>query len=100
MKPTKHHKLKRKLLNALDLPADADGSAIRITMVANTDLLVENHAGVLRYTDRLVRLYSPHGILRIEGKALQLSEFGPERVYIRGEIAGWQYEDAVGCGNP
>ena len=40
------------------------------------------------------------GILRIEGKALQLSEFGPERVYIRGEIAGWQYEDAAGCGNP
>ena len=100
MRTAKHQKLRKGLLRALDLPADADGSVIRVTMIGNTDLLVENHAGVIRYNDDLVRLQSEYGVLRIEGRGLQLSEFGQERAYIRGAVFGWRYEDAGGCGIP
>jgi len=88
----KRGRLRKKLLSALDLPVDADGDALKITMVADTDLLVENHKGVVRYTESLVRLYSEHGILRIVGQGLQLSEFAAERAYIRGSVYGWCLE--------
>jgi len=72
---------------------DADGTVLKITMVADRDLLVENHKGVIRYTDQLIRLHSDHGVVRIEGEGLQLSEFAMERAYIRGSVFGWQIEE-------
>lgn len=97
---TIYKKMHRNLLRFLDLPSDSDGTVLKITMVADTDLLIENHCGVIRYTESLIRLNSEHGIIRIEGKDLQLSEFAAERAYIQGKVFGWHFEDASGCGNP
>jgi len=90
---TKKHNIKQRLFQFLDFPADADGTVLKITMVADRDLLVENHKGVIRYTDQLIRLHSDHGVVRIEGEGLQLSEFAMERAYIRGSVFGWQIEE-------
>lgn len=85
--------LKKAVFRVLDLPEEADGNTIKVTMVGRNDLLVENHKGVLQYAVELVRLLSSDGVLRVEGAQLMLSEFGMGRAYIRGEIAGWRFED-------
>jgi len=94
---SKRKRLRKRFLQALDLPLDADGDVLKITMVADTDLLIENHRGVVRYTETLIRLHSDHGIIRIEGNDLQLSEFAMERAYIRGSVYGWCLEAKSRC---
>ena len=90
---TKRKRWKRAVLSALDLPLEADGETLKITMVGTGDLLVENHRGVLECGLERIRLMSTVGIIRIEGTMLTLSEFGTERAYIRGLIGGWRFED-------
>ncbi|MEG1524247.1 MAG: YabP/YqfC family sporulation protein [Clostridia bacterium] len=85
----------RRLLRALDLPQEIDLHVPKFTMLGTSDLLVENHTGILQYSDTLVRLMTPEGIVRITGHELTLTEFGSERVYLRGRIDGWQYEERI-----
>lgn len=86
-------KWKKAVFRALDLPEEADGNTIKITMIGRGDLLVENHKGILQYAVEHIRLLSSDGVIRIEGTALMLSEFGMGRAYVRGEIGGWRFED-------
>jgi len=83
----------RRILRALDLPEEADAQVPKFTMLGASDLLVENHSGILQYSEELVRLMTPEGIVRIIGHSLELTEFGNERVYLRGRIIGWAYEE-------
>lgn len=88
----------RRILRALDLPEEADARVPKFTMLGSSDLMVENHSGILQYSHELVRLMTPEGIVRIVGDSLELTEFGGERVYLRGKIRGWAYEGCNGCG--
>lgn len=88
----------RRLLRALDLPEETDARVPKFTMLGSSDLLIENHSGILQYDRALVRLMTPEGVVRVAGAELELTEFGGERVYLRGKIAGWCYEGRNGCG--
>ena len=85
-------KWKRVVLEALDLPQEADGETVKVTMIGRSDLLVENHRGILEYALEYVRLLSGDGVIRVEGRELMLSEFGAGRAYVRGNISGWSFE--------
>ncbi len=91
----KHRRFKRKVLDLLDLPADSDQCGMRVTMVGNTDLLIEGHAGVLQYSDKLVRFLTKESPLRVEGTALTMRQLSADRAYICGAVSGWRYEDGV-----
>lgn len=82
----------RRFLRAMDLPEEVDPHVPKLTMLGGSDLMVENHTGILQYNDELVRLMTHEGIIRITGKNLALTEFGSERVYLRGRITGWMFE--------
>ena len=85
----------RRILRALDLPEESDARVPKFTMLGSSDLLVENHSGILQYSEELVRLMTPEGVVRILGESLELTEFGGERVYLRGRILGWAYEERI-----
>ncbi len=85
----------RRILRALDLPEESDARVPKFTMLGSSDLLVENHSGILQYSEELVRLMTPEGVVRIHGESLELTEFGGERVYLRGRILGWAYEERI-----
>ena len=85
-------KWKRVVLETLDLPLEADDETVKVTMIGRSDLLVENHRGILEYALEYVRLLSVDGVIRVEGRELMLSEFGAGRAYVRGNISGWSFE--------
>ena len=89
----------RRILRLLDLPEEVDLNVVKCTMLGNSDLLVENHRGILLYEPERVRLMTPEGVLLVMGEALTLTEFGNGRVYLRGHIFGWMLEGSGGCGN-
>ena len=90
----------RRFLRAIDLPEEVDGHVPKLTMLGGSDLMVENHTGILQYGADLVRLMTEEVVIRIVGKSLELTEFGTERVYLRGTISGWMFEEQNGCGIP
>lgn len=77
----------RRILRALDLPEETAGDVLKLTAVGGTDLLVENHAGVLRYDAKSIRLLAYGGALEIEGEGLELSELAAGRAYVKGRLA-------------
>lgn len=78
---------KRRLLTALDLPAETEPTVPKLTAVGRSDLLVENHMGVLQYDSAGIRLLTHEGVLEIQGEKLELSELAAGRAYVRGKLA-------------
>ncbi|MBQ7887425.1 MAG: YabP/YqfC family sporulation protein [Clostridia bacterium] len=67
------------------LPEDALASGARVTLMGRGAALVEGQRGVVELGTALIRLRTPHGVLSIRGKALQLQELSSDAAMIRGE---------------
>ena len=92
-------KLLHKMVSALKLPPEVDLKLPKLTMYGRGEILLENHRGVLCYTDEELRFLTEYGIVTIRGADLELLEFSMERASIRGRIDGWTYGDDKRCGN-
>lgn len=92
----KRIKLRRTLLAALDLPEETEPTVHKLTMVGGSDLVVENHCGVLKYLSGQVRLAVHGGVLCIQGEKLELLEMSASRAYVRGEIQSIALEGTGG----
>jgi len=86
-------RLVRGALRFLDLPQELDPATPRLTVYGRSDMLVENHMGILRYTTEAVQLITGAGTLSVAGKGLTLRLLGQEQVYIAGELKAWGYEE-------
>lgn len=95
--------MKKKLLhwlaNSLSLPPEIDLSLPKLTMYGRGELLLENHRGVLCYTDTEARFLTEDGMVVVRGRDMELFEFSVERACLRGRIDGWLYGDHDRCGN-
>ena len=75
----------------LDLPQDVIFDLPRITMIGNMQLYVENHQGVLGFTDQKLELQLSVGTLHITGKDLVIRAILAEEVFIEGKIEDIRY---------
>mgnify|MGYP000321546181 CR=1 FL=1 len=85
-------KLGRRVTEALDLPEETVSGLPKLTVQGRERMLVENHRGIFECGERVVRLHTACGILRITGEALTLLELSAERLYIAGTLCGVEYE--------
>ena len=74
-----------------DIPDDITMNVTRITMVGRHHLLIENHKGVIEYTNALLRIHVDEGELCISGTRLLLSVIEPEQVEVQGTITVMRY---------
>lgn len=79
-------KRKRRIFEALDLPEETLGDVLKCTILGQETMLIENHGGIIEYTDKFIRLSTVQGGMSVSGDDLMLLELGAERVYIRGHI--------------
>ena len=77
---------KRPVLEALALPEDAAGGAVRLTALGSERLLVENHLGLAELTETRVRLVTPEGMLAVSGEGLRLVDVRPGALCVSGGI--------------
>lgn len=80
-------KLRRAILSALDLPEETESYVPKLTMVGKSDLLVENHKGVLQYDSKQVRLVVYEGAICVQGDMLELLQMSDTRAYVKGRIS-------------
>lgn len=75
------------LTNHLKLPSDVLLELPRITTIGHFHAYVENHRGLLVFTDCEVKLKLVNGSLRINGTDLVIKTLLPEEILIEGTIS-------------
>lgn len=83
-------KWRRKIANwmtrTIELPPDVMMDLPRITMVGQLHIYIENHRGLLAFTDTELRLLLKHGQLQIKGNQFVIKTILPEEIMLEGRI--------------
>lgn len=70
----------------MDLPRDVMMDLPRITMIGQIHIYVENHRGLLTFSDKEVRLLLKNGQLLIKGRSFVIKTILPEEILLEGKI--------------
>lgn len=81
-----------RLARRTDLPAEVVAGAPKVTVTGGDRVLVENHKGILSYTEDQVEVSCGHGRVRVRGTALLLRAMDEEMLLITGKISGVDVE--------
>ncbi|MCP1494079.1 sporulation protein YqfC [Peribacillus frigoritolerans] len=79
-------KVKQLMTKSMDLPQDVMMDLPRITMIGQLHIYIENHRGLLAFTDSEVRLMLKNGQLLIKGNAFVIKTILPEEIMLEGKI--------------
>lgn len=80
------------LAEAFELPADALLGASRVTVTAGKNVVLENHRGILSYSEENIVIRLQRGKLAINGNTLRLAAMTADRVFITGRIQSMEWE--------
>ncbi|MFD3447687.1 sporulation protein YqfC [Microbacteriaceae bacterium 4G12] len=78
--------MKNWITKKMDLPADVLMDLPRITLVGQIHIYIENHRGVLVFSDTEVRLLLKQGQLLIKGNSFVIKTILPEELLLEGTI--------------
>ncbi|GLY10002.1 sporulation protein YqfC [Bacillus badius] len=81
------------LTKSLNLPEDVMMDLPRITMIGQLHIYIENHRGLLAFSDKEVRLMLTKGQLLIKGQSFTIKTILPEEILIEGKIEKFVYLD-------
>jgi sporulation protein YqfC len=85
--------MKRWITDKLELPADIVMDLPRITMVGQIHIYIENHRGLLTFSDRELRLLLKQGQLLVRGEKFVIKTILPEEILLEGKISQVIYID-------
>lgn len=77
----------------MGLPADVTMDLPRITMIGQLHIYIENHSGLLSFSDTELRLLLKQGQLLIKGNAFVIKTILPEEILLEGKINQVTYID-------
>ena len=80
------YRIKRWVTTAMDLPQDIMMDLPRITMVGQLHIYIENHKGLLAFSEQELRLLLKNGQLLVKGQAFVLRTILPEEILLEGKI--------------
>lgn len=75
----------------MELPQDVMMDLPRITMIGQIHIYIENHQGLLAFSDKELRLLLKQGQLLIKGKAFVIKTILPEEILLEGKIDSVTY---------
>ena len=85
-------RMKRKLhkLTAswLDMPQDVVFELPRLTLIGDRQLYIENHRGVINFSEEVLRLALSKGELEVRGRELIIRTIWTDEVFVEGIITG------------
>ena len=80
------HYLRNWLTKNMELPQDVMMDLPRITMIGHIHIYIENHRGLIAFSDKELRLLLKQGQLLIKGKAFVIKAILPEEILLEGKI--------------
>ena len=83
--------IKKKLVNALELPKEIIFNLPLITIVGNEEINIENYKGVIEYSPEKIRINTECGVLKINGEKLSFKQITAENIIVTGVIQTLEY---------
>ncbi|PLR78118.1 sporulation protein YqfC [Bacillus sp. V3-13] len=80
------HSIWNWMTKKMDLPHDVMLDLPRITMIGQLHIYIENHRGLLVFTDKEIRLLLKTGQLLIKGNQFVIKTILPEEILVEGKI--------------
>ncbi len=84
---------KQLFTNFFDLPRDVVLNLPRIIVIGNNQFYIENHRGVMEYSDHLIRVRITGGELQVAGSELIIRNVYQEEIIIEGQIQRVEFLD-------
>lgn len=84
--------MKERIAEISELPKDVVLGMPVATMLGQTELCLENYAGIIEYTEELIRIRIKHGQMKIIGKNLNVSYYTNDDMKITGCIECIEYQ--------
>jgi len=81
------------LTKKMELPADVLMDLPRITMIGQIHIYIENHRGLLAFSDKELRLMLKRGQLLVRGEEFVIRTILPEELLLEGKISQVLYID-------
>jgi len=85
------YKIKEKISDALELPKEITLDIPKITILGAESVTIENHKGIISYSDNQIRVNTGCGILSISGQRLAIKSIIQEEIIITGQIGNIGY---------
>lgn len=79
------------MVEKLELPQDIVLGTPMLSMQGNTQLVIENHRGLLQYDSDNIRVRTKFFTVQVEGKALNIKEYRKDLLIIKGTIERMQF---------
>jgi len=73
---------------ALDLPADIIAGLPRISIIGLSEILIENHKGILLYNDTDIHIGGGSAVIKLHGDKLCVSAMNATELSITGRLIG------------
>ncbi len=80
------NRIKKWVTEQMQLPADVTMDLPRITMIGQLHIYIENHRGVLQFSNKELRLLLKEGQLLVTGDQFVLKTILPEELLLEGRI--------------
>lgn len=82
---------KEKFLEKLNLPDELVYDYVKITMIENTEILIEGSNNIVDYYDNYIKVQTKNVYIIIDGKNLNINEINDKELLISGNITNIGY---------
>ncbi len=83
----------RAVSRLLEIPDEAALGSLRLTILENREILIENHQGIVACTETVVKIKIASGWLFIAGERLHLQDLQSDQILLSGAVREIRYED-------
>ncbi|WP_027633977.1 sporulation protein YqfC [Clostridium hydrogeniformans] len=88
----KIRKAKEHIAETLEIPSDVILDLPRIIITSNKEITIENHKGIIKFEEGIIKLNSKMGIIAIEGKDFEIVFMGGNTLTLKGRFKSVVYE--------
>ena len=84
---SKISEVKERFIETLELPKELSSDFARITMIENSQILIEGKNNIVDYYDNYIKIQTQNVYIILDEKNLKINEITDEEVLISGEIS-------------
>ena len=82
---------RRNIAEALELPKEIILDLPLISLLGSEEVSVENHKGILMYSEECIRISTKVGTLCVEGKHMGLKQLSGDILVMKGQIESLKF---------
>lgn len=76
----------QRIQKAVEIPSDVARKVPILTIIGSEELTLENYRGILEYTEKVIRVQTKTGQIRIAGVSLNIDCYTNEEMCVVGQI--------------